>query len=371
MRENDAGKGGGEHQHQQPGGAGLPRLPYAGLQIRLVGGEDGGHLLDVLRDLFLQNVHGVVHGDDAHQTILRVHHRQRQEVVLAEGTGGGLLVVQGLHADEVALHDVADDVVLLRQQQRPDGQHADQVALFIDDITDVDGLLVRSGTADALEGVLHGHGLLQVHELRGHDAAGGVIRIFEDLVDTFAHFRVRVAQNTLDHIGRHLLHDVHRVVQIQLVQHFFQLRVGKALDQQLLLVTVQLHEHLCRQLLGQQAEHQRHLFPQFAAQRGDVCGLQGQQKVTQGSVLFSGQQILDFFHQCVPVFFQLKHAVRPPFCVLTAMKNKPSVRPNRYEQRNPKAGAAPPATVQALAPQGGEIALDDTFLFDSTCSTLL
>ena len=318
MGENDTGEGGREHQHQQPGGAGLPGLPHAGFQIRLVGGEDGGHLLDVLRDLLLQNVHGVVHGDDAHETGLRVHHRQRQEVILAEGAGGGLLVVQGLDTDEVALHDVADDVVFLRQQQRPDGQHADQVALLIDDIADVDGLLVRTGAADALEGVLHGHGLFQVHELRGHDAAGGVIGIFEDLVDAFAHFRVRVAQNTLDNIGRHLLHDVHRVVQIQLVQHFFQLRVGKALDQQLLLVAVQLHKHLCCQLLGQQAEYQRYLFSQLTAQRGDVRRLQRQQEVAQGSVLFSGQQILDFFHQSVPVFFQLKHAVRPPFRMLTA-----------------------------------------------------
>jgi hypothetical protein len=52
----------------------------------------------------------------------------------------------------VALHDVADDVVVLRQQQRPDGDQADEMAAVVDDVADVDGLLVRPRAADALEG---------------------------------------------------------------------------------------------------------------------------------------------------------------------------------------------------------------------------
>ncbi|CAN3965198.1 hypothetical protein HEAFMP_HEAFMP_10650, partial [Dysosmobacter welbionis] len=62
---------GGQHQHHQPGGPGPPGLKHAGLEIRLVARQDGGHLLDVLGDLFLQDVHGVVHGDDAHKAVLR------------------------------------------------------------------------------------------------------------------------------------------------------------------------------------------------------------------------------------------------------------------------------------------------------------
>ena len=63
-------------------------------------------------------------------------------------------------------------------------------------------------------------------------------------------------QNPFDHVGGHFLHDVNGIVQIQLVQHFLQLRVGKAADQQLLLIAFQLHEHLCCLLLGQQTEQQ-------------------------------------------------------------------------------------------------------------------
>ena len=181
----------------------------------------------------------------------------------------------------------------------------------INDVADVDGLLVRSGPADALQGVLHRHGLLQIHKLRGHNGAGGILRIFQNFVDAFAHIRVGVLQDPLDHVGGHLLHDVHRVVQVQLVQHFLQLRVGKALDEHLLLLRIQLHEHLGRLLLGQQAEHHRHLVVQFHEQARDVLGLQGQQKVAQLGIAFSGDQILDLFQQLVPLLFLLKHA-RPP-----------------------------------------------------------
>ena len=46
---------------------------------------------------------------------------------------------------------------------------------------------------------------------------------------------------------------------------------------------IQLHEHLGRLLLGQQAEHHRHLVVQFHEQARDVLGLQGQQKVAHSA----------------------------------------------------------------------------------------
>ncbi|CAN4032934.1 Helix-turn-helix domain-containing protein, partial [Dysosmobacter welbionis] len=151
-------EGGGQHQHHQPGGPGPPGLKHAGLEIRLVARQDGGHLLDILGDLFLQDVHGVVHGDDAHQAVLRVHNGQGQEVVFVQGLGHILLVVQGVGGDHMGIHDVPHHVVLLRQQNGADGEIPQQVAALVNDVADVDGLLVRAGAADALQGVLHGHG---------------------------------------------------------------------------------------------------------------------------------------------------------------------------------------------------------------------
>ena len=187
------------------------------------------------------------------------------------------------------------------------------MAPLVDDVADVDGLLVGAGAADALEGGLHRHVLFQVHKLRSHDAAGGVVGVLEDLVDALAHLRVGVLEDALDHVGGHLLHNVNGIVQIQLVQHFLQLRVGKALDQQLLLVGVQLHEYLRCLLLGQQAEDQRHLFVQLTAQRGNIRRLHGKKEVAQVRVSFSGDILLNLFQQLFPFSFQLKHAAQPPF----------------------------------------------------------
>ena len=331
MGQDHPGEGGGQHQHHQPGRPGPPGLKHAGFQIGLVAGQDGGHLLDVLGGLLLQNVHGVVHGDDAHQPVLRVHNGQGQKVVLVQDLGHVLLVVQGVGGNHMGVHDVPDDVVLLRQQDGPDGEIPQQVAALINDVADVDGLLVRASAADALQGVLHCHGGLQVHVLRGHDAAGAVVGIFQDLVDALAHLRVRVAEDPLDHVGGHLLHDVHGVVQIQLVQHFLQLGVGEALDQHLLLVAVQFHEYLRRLLLGQQAEHQgQGLLVQLPAEVGDVLGLQGKKEVAQLRVAFSGDQILDFFQQLVLLLLLLKHVrILLSACLLKNKKPGRSVRCGR------------------------------------------
>ena len=183
------------------------------------------------------------------------------------------------------------------------------MAVVVHHVADVDGLLVRPGAADVFQGVLHGEVRPQVHELRGHDGAGGVLGVFQDLVDALAHLGVRVLQDALDHVGRHLLHDVHGVVQVQLVQHFLQLRVGKAPDQQLLLVAVQLHEDLRRLLLGQQAEEQWQglLVVQIVRQLGDVRRLQRQQQGAQLLILFSLDQFLDLLQQLTAFLFPVQH----------------------------------------------------------------
>ena len=187
------------------------------------------------------------------------------------------------------------------------------MAVVVHHVADVDGLLVRAGAADVLQGVLHGEVRPEIHELRGHDGAGGVLGVFQDLVDAFPHLGIRVLQDALDHVGRHLLHDIHGVVQIELIQHFLQLRVGEALDQQLLLVAVQLHEDLRRLLLWEKAEEEGQglLIVHIVGQLGDVRRLQGQQEGAQLLILFSLDAVLDFFQQLAAFLFPIQHA-HPP-----------------------------------------------------------
>ena len=89
-----------------------PRQAVAGdvedrLRLLLLG-RGAGHLVDVLGGLVLDDVEHVVDGDRAHQTILRVDHRNGDEVVLVDDVGDLLLVGVDRHRDDVGGHDVAE-----------------------------------------------------------------------------------------------------------------------------------------------------------------------------------------------------------------------------------------------------------------------
>ena len=190
----------------------------------------------------------------------------------------------------------------------------------VGDIQDVDGLQLAADAADALEGVCHRHVLLQGQELHVHDGAGAVLGIFQNFIDGLAHFRRGLVQNTDHHAGGHLLHDVHGVVQIQLVQHFLQLGVGKAVDQHLLALALQLHEYLRRRLLGQQPVQKGHdLGARLLQDQGDIRTLHRQEHVTQVGVAFLTDHLPDLVQQPVHFVFQINHATfllsldRPPF----------------------------------------------------------
>ena len=155
-----------------------------------------------------------------------------------------------------------------------------------------------------------------------------------------------MAEDALDHVGGHLLHDVHGVVQVELVQHFLQLRVGEALDQQLLLVAVQLHEHLRRLLLGQQPEHQgQHLLVQVPAEVGDIRRLQRQEEIPQLGVPFSGDQILDPLHHGLLLLFLFKHG-----CLLLSPELCPRGSPAARRRKQAVRRSAPSGEAERRRP---------------------
>ena len=98
----------------------------------------------------------------------------------------------------------------------------------------------------------------QIHKLGRHDAAGRILGIFQVLVDEVARGRRRRAHDTLDHIGRQLLHHVDGVVNIQLFDDAGKLRIGDGVDDRLLLLDLEVGEHGRRDLLGQDTEHHGH-----------------------------------------------------------------------------------------------------------------
>ena len=215
----------------------------------------------------------------------------------------------GVDREDVSLHDVPDAGLIGGQQHPPHRDHPQQHPV-LGDIAGVDGLLVDAHAADAGKGLLHRGVWMEKDELRGHDGAGGVLGIVQQLVDLAAGGGVGVAQDPGDHVGRHVLDDVHRVIQVQLVQHLPQLPVAEGPDQLLLVLGVlQVGEHLRRRVLGQQAEDQDLLLHvQLVQELGDV------------HLVHLGQQLLHAAE--LPLFHQLQqqvqvivfvHALFPPF----------------------------------------------------------
>ena len=105
-----------------------------------------------------------------------------------------------------------------------------------------------------------------------------------------------VRQNTLDHIGRHFLYNIDRVVEVKLIQHLFQLVVGKALNQQFLQIGVHFHKGFGGQLLREQAENQRqHGLIQLLKKGGDIRRVHRGKHLAQGGVFFALKQRGDGF----------------------------------------------------------------------------
>ena len=137
---------------------------------------------------------------------------------------------------------------------------------------------------------------------------------------------------------------------------------------------------------------------------GDIRRLQRQEEIPQLGVPFSGDQILDPLHHGLLLLFLFKHGcllLSPELCprgspaarrrkqaaplrplrgggkTAPAYRLRETKKPDRSVRRSRKlplktgTPRADPAAVQALASQGGEIALDVTFAFDNACSNPL
>ena len=80
------------------------------------------------------------------------------------------------------------------------------------------------------------------------------------------------AHDALDDIRGQLLHHVHGVVHVHILDDLAQLLVGDGVDYLLLLRRVQLGEHLGALALAQQAEDHRHALRLLLAQLGEEGG---------------------------------------------------------------------------------------------------
>ena len=105
-----------------------------------------------------------------------------------------------------------------------------------------------------LERLGDGEPAAEVDILIGHQASGGVLGIFQVLVDELAVFRRGVLHDPLYHIGGHFLYQVHIVIHKKVVQYVLQLGIGQRADDLFLYFGFHVGENLGGGFLGQQPE---------------------------------------------------------------------------------------------------------------------
>ena len=258
---------------------------------RLVVGQDGRHLLHVLGGFLGQDVDGVVDGDDADEHPLVVQHRHGGEVVPLHLAGDELLVVGHPHRDDVLVHDVGDGGLQFGQQQAAD-RHDAQQAVFLHHIAGVEGLRLFALLPDGRKRLFDVHLLAQPDVFKGHQAAGRVFGVVQQLVQALAGLRRGFFQHPLDHACRHIFQQVGGVVQAHLLDGGDQLDVGELIHQLVPRLVRHIGKDLGGHFLFQQPEHhQPVVFVQFFQQFGQVGGLHILGDFPQLDVLFFDQQL--------------------------------------------------------------------------------
>ena len=161
----------------------------------------------------------------------------------------------------------------------------------------MDGLEVLVQVAQALDGVGDGRVLAQADELRGHDAARGVVLVAEELSDGALLLDAHQAQELLGLLVVELRDELGGVVGVHLGQHLGRVELGHVAHDLGGLVVVELGHGLCRLLV---VELREHLAAQARVQLlddvGDVGGVQLVERLVRDGQLDVGQVAVQQVH---------------------------------------------------------------------------
>ena len=293
MGGDHAGKGGRQHQDQQPGDALLGVGPDTGAKISrgLICRQNGGHLLHILGALIGQNIDCIVDGDNAHKHALVVHNGHCGKVVALHLTGHELLVIGNLHGDHVVVHNIDQRGIRVCQQQVT-GRDNTLQAVALHNIVDIDGLGVLALPPDGIQRLPDIHLFFQPDIFRGHQAAGRALGVVQQLVQALTGLLGGFLQHPLDHACGHILQQVGGIVQAHLLNGADQLHVGEGVDQVIPGFIGHIGEGLGGHFLFQQAEHhQTVVLVQLLQQLCQVGGLLLLGDLTQLDVLLFYQHL--------------------------------------------------------------------------------
>ena len=118
---------------------------------------DAGEAVDVFDVLAAQDVQQRFGRNDAEQTVVVIHHRDRVEHMVKGQRGDLFLIHIGVHARRIAQHEIGQARFGRRSQQVGDADHAEQAAFGIGDAEQGDAFVVASAQrGDSLRGSIIG-----------------------------------------------------------------------------------------------------------------------------------------------------------------------------------------------------------------------
>ena len=212
-----------EEQRGQPAGTLSDHPPERDRQIRRVERFHAAELQDVFCRLGFDDVHHVVKRDPAEELPAGVHHGDRRHVVASHQPGHVFLILLRLHLHRRLLHHVPHQFRRRGDDQTRDRDDAGEVPLCVDRIDLIElALVLIALLADRFDRFRDARVFPNAHHVRGHQAAGGVLRIFQQPVDVGAvgdllQHRLALSCRQLGNevgriVGRQLLHQLGRVL---------------------------------------------------------------------------------------------------------------------------------------------------------------
>ena len=180
---------------------------------------------------------GRVDGDRPQQASVTAHHRQRGELLIGYLACGLPRRLERLNAADVGVHQRTDQRVVVGNREVAQADHAFEMAirLGVDDVQVVGEIGRRDSWLQLTSRLAYRVGSQHTHELVGHDAAGRIVRIAQQVDDQLASRRQHLAQESLGTLGsqvakqvrgclgRHRGQQPHRLV---FVQHLDDLRLA-------------------------------------------------------------------------------------------------------------------------------------------------
>ena len=221
---------------------------------------------------------------------------------MLDQAGDLLLVRVDSHAFDLVGADGADRCRRVSGQEPVERDDTDQVIVVVHDIQ-IEGAFARRRLADVLDRLGHGRVLAHRDELGRHEASGGALGIFEELLDLLGLLLLHELEDFVRSLLRQLLHDVDDLLGRHAVEDARDLDLRERADQLAQGRIVELGEHLARVLRAEQAE-EAHLIVarQLADHARHVGGVGVLDEVGEPLVPAFDEQLLDRFPQPLELF---------------------------------------------------------------------